>query len=162
VVFKRTYHLILSRVVFVLSKYKNSERDILWADVERLSEYCRRVPDLKSLNANPFDCTVGNLVTVKGEAPISNVEVDFESKITFPLTALFPQSGLSETGKFPLSRLDADIVQREVIEPLAAAPTIAELIEMEGPPTDVESRNTINEMLNILTETPPQGEQNGA
>jgi hypothetical protein len=143
VVSKRIYHLMLSRVVFVLSKFQDEERELLWEDVSRLYEYSRRVPDISFFNMNPFDCTIDNLKLKGTNSPAKNVTVDFESKMTLPLKALFPASGLSQSSQTELSE---PVV--EALSEIQKAPTIVE-IQTAGLENDP---NVISEMFHALEE----------
>lgn len=142
-----SYHVLLHRLVALLSKANDMLKQELWRDTDTLKELLSSLPAIRFQDNNPFNCTFSNLMV--GVTPLSSVDIRSEE---LPLSALISRehtdvvnlehvrSQLSniETSVPPLS-----IVSKEIAERIETSAPLASVI-------DEESKRTIDDVLNIL------------
>lgn len=142
-----SYHVLLHRLVTLLSKANDMLKQELWRDTDTLKELLSSLPAIRFQDNNPFNCTFSNLMV--GVTPLSSVEIRNEE---LPLSALISREHTDvvnlEHVKYQLSNIEISasplsIVSKEIAERIETSAPLASVI-------DEESKRTIDDVLNIL------------
>lgn len=142
-----SYHVLLHRLVALLSRANDMLKQELWRDTDMLKELLGNLPAIKFMDNNPFNCTFANLMV--GLAPLSSVDMRSEE---LPLSALIAREHSDivslEHVRHQLSNIETSIpplsiVSKEIAERIESSAPLASVI-------DEESKRTIDDVLNIL------------
>lgn len=142
-----SYHVLLHRLVALLSRANDMLKQELWKDTDMLRELLSNLPAIRFQDNNPFNCTFKNLMV--GVTPLSIIDVRTEE---LPLSALIAREHNdvvnlehihTQLSNFESSEPPLSIVSKEIADRIEASPALESVI-------DEENRRTIDDVLNIL------------